>query len=155
LQREVDLLRNTFQIDQPVDVFAAAAHQFDLVDLLKHLAAELRQRAGTAQRDDRATIDQGIGHAGDQVGDARAGCGHAHRWHLFQPAIGLAHEGRRLLVAHVDHADAFLDAGGFRQQHRPAHDIEKILDPLFLQASGDDFRPGDFSHILVLPLINR
>ena len=39
LQAEVDLLRNALQVDQPVDILVAAAHQLDLVDLLEHLAA--------------------------------------------------------------------------------------------------------------------
>ena len=54
-----------------------------------------------------------------------------------------------LFVPHVDHADAFLDAGGFRQQHRPAHDEEEVLDPFFGQTSGDNFRAGQFGHVVV------
>jgi len=51
----------------------------------------------------------------------------------------LTRERRRLLVANVDHANAFLYARGFGQQHRAAHDVEEILDSLLLQTSGDDF----------------
>src|SRR5271165_4203132 len=64
LQRETDLLWNTLQVDDPVDVFTTAAHQFDLIDLLEHLTAELADRARSAERHHRAAIDQRVGHAG-------------------------------------------------------------------------------------------
>jgi hypothetical protein len=70
LQCEVHLLRNALQVVDAIDVLAAAAHQFDLVDLLEHLATELADRAGTAECDDRRAVDQGVCHAGDQVGHA-------------------------------------------------------------------------------------
>jgi hypothetical protein len=56
-QRETHLLRDALQIvhDRPP---CGNAHQFDLIDLLEHLAAELADRAGAAERDDRAAVDQ-------------------------------------------------------------------------------------------------
>ena len=149
LQREVDLLRNALQVQQAIDVLVAAAHQLDLVDLLEHLAAELADRARAAERHDRAAIDQRVGHAGDQVGHAGTGRRHADARHLLQPAIGLAHERRRLLVADIDHADAFLDAGRLGSQHRAAHDVEDVLDAFLLQAPGDDFAAVHFCHLSV------
>ena len=151
LQREVDLLRDALQVVHAIDLLAAAAHQFDLVDLLEHLAAELADRARAAERHHRAAVDQRVGHAGDQVGHAGAGRRHADARRLPQPAIGLARERRRLLVADVDHADAFRDAGGLGQQHRAAHDVEDVLDAFLLQALRQDFRAGQFRHLCPSP----
>src|ERR1035437_3064842 len=50
-------------------------------------------------------------------------------------------------MADIDHADAFLDAGGLGQQHRPAHDEEEVCDPLLLQAFSQDLRSGQFGHL--------
>ena len=84
-------------------------HDRDLVDLLEDLPAELAERAGAAEADDRAAIDQGIGETGRQVDRRRAGGRHAHAGLLRDAAIGLRRERRRLLVADVDHPDAFVD----------------------------------------------
>ncbi len=146
LQREVHLLRDALQVVHAIDMFAAAFHQLDLVDLLEHLPPELADRTGTAERHHRTAVDQRVGHAGDQVGHARPRRGHAHARRLPQTAVGLARERRRLLVADVDHADAFGDAGGLGQQHRAAHDIEDVLDAFLLQALRQDFRARQFRH---------
>jgi hypothetical protein len=98
------------------------------------------------ERHNRAAVDQRVGHAGDQIGYTWPGCRHADRWRLAQAAVGLARERRRLFVAHVDHPDAFGDAGGLGQQHRAAHDVEDVLDAVLLQALRQDFRTGQFSH---------
>jgi hypothetical protein len=44
-------------------------------------------------------------------------------------------------------ADALLDAGAFGIQHRPAHDLEQILDALGFQAFRQDFVACEFRHL--------
>ena len=55
-------------------------------------------------------------------------------------------------MADIDHADAFGDAGGFRQQHRAAHDVEEVGNPLFRKTFGYDFRARKFRHLVQSPL---
>ena len=146
LEGVVHLLGNALEVVDPVGPLHAAAHDGDLVDLLEHLPAELEDRARAADGHHRAAVDQRIGHAGGEIDHAGAARRHAHAGLLQQPAVGLPHQGGGLLVAHVDRADAFLDAGGFRQQHRPAHDEEQVLRAFLLQGLRQDFRTGQFCH---------
>src|SRR6185312_13340571 len=83
---------------------------------------------------------------GRQIDRRRSGSRHADRRLLRQPAIGLRRERRRLLVADVDHADAFLDHAAFGQEHRPAHDKKAVLYAFHPKAAGEDFRTGELSH---------
>src|SRR5581483_241637 len=92
-----------------------------------------------------------VGDAGGEIDDARAARRHAHAGLLRETAVGLAHQRRRLLVAHVDRADAFLDAGGLRQQHRPAHQKEQVLGAFPLERLRQDFRAGQLRHGRLLP----
>src|SRR5204863_7756730 len=71
---------------------------------------------------------------------------------LQQPAVRLAHQGGGLLVAHVDRADAFLDAAGLGQQHRPTHDEEQVLCAFLLERLGQDFRAGQLCHVRLLAI---
>jgi hypothetical protein len=130
-----------------VGVFDAAAHDRHLVDFLEDLTAELADRAGAAKADHRAAIDERVGEAGREVDRRRARGRHADAGLLGQPAIGLRRERRRLLVADVDHPDAFLDTFRLGQQHRAAHDVEDVFDAFGLEAFRQDFRTGQFRHL--------
>src|SRR5205085_2105960 len=123
----------------------------DLVDLLEHLAAELADRARPADRDDRTAIDQRIGEARAEIEGRRAARRHAHAGPLGHPRIGLRHVGGALLVAGIDQPDALLDAAHLGIEHRPAHDEERILDALRLQAACEDFVTAQFRHLASPP----
>ena len=147
LEGEVDLLRQALQVVHAVGVFDPAFEGLDLVDLLKDLPAELADRGGAAQCDDRAAIDQRIGESGAEIERAGPARPDAHARPLGHPRIGLRHIGRGLLVPGVDEPDALLDAGRFDIEHRPAHDVEDVLDTLRLQAPGEDVVTRHFRHL--------
>src|SRR5207237_894857 len=109
LEGEIDLLRDAFDVVDAVGVFDASPHDRHLVDFLEHLPAELADRAGAAKPDHRAAIYEGVGETGRQIDRRRAGGRHADARALGNAAIGLRGEGRRLLVADVNEADALLD----------------------------------------------
>ena len=142
----VHLLGDALEIVDAVGPLDAAAHDRDLVDLLEHLPAELEDRARAADGDHRAAVDQRVGETGGEIDHAGAARRHAHARALQQPAVGLAHQGGGLLVAHVDRADAFLDAGGLGQQHRSAHDEEQVIGAFLLQRLRQDLRARQLSH---------
>ena len=146
LEGGVDLLGDALEIVDAVGPLDAAAHDRDLVDLLEHLPAELHVGARAADGDHRTAVDQRVGEAGGEIDDAGAARRHAHGRLLQQPGVGLAHQRGGLLVAHVDGADALLDAGGLRQQHRPAHDEEQVLRAFLLERFRQDFRAGQLCH---------
>ena len=142
----VHLLGNALQVVDPVGPLHAAPHDGDLVDLLEHLPAELMDRARPADRHHRGAVDQRVGKAGGEVDDAGAARRHAHAGLLGKAAVGVPHHRRGLLVAHVDGADALLDAGGFGQQHRPAHQEQQVLDAFLLQRLRQDLRARQLRH---------
>jgi hypothetical protein len=146
LERKIDLLRQALQIVHAVGVFDPAVEGLDLVNLLKHLAAELADRARTAERYHRTAIDQCIGEPGAEIERPGAARPNAHARTLRHARVGLRHIGRTLLMAGVDQADALLDALRLDVEHRPAHDVEDVLHPLRFQAAGDDFITCQFRH---------
>src|SRR5438874_1985809 len=77
LEREIHLLRNALQIVHAVGIFHLAFEAFDLIDLLEDLAAELADRARSADRDDRTAIDQRVGEAGAEIECRRTAGRHA------------------------------------------------------------------------------
>ena len=153
LEGEVDLLRQALQVVDAVGVFNAALERLDLFDLLKHLAADLADRARAAERHDRAAVDQRVGEAGAEVEGRRAARRHAHAWPLRHARIALRHVGRTLLVACVDEPDAFLDARRLSVEHRSAHDEEDVLDALRLKAPGEDLVTRQFRHLGISSLV--
>jgi hypothetical protein len=130
-----------------VRVFDPGFECLDLVDLLEDLAAELADRARAAERHDGTAINQRIGEPGAEIERPGSARRHAHARPLRHPRIGLRHVGGTLLVARVDQANAFLDAGQFGIEHRAAHDEEDILDALRLQAAGEDVVTRQFRHL--------
>ena len=155
LEGEVDLLRQALQVVHAVGVFDPAFEGLDLVDLLEDLAAELADRARAAEGYDRAAIDQGIGEPGPEIERAGTARPYAHARPLGHPRIGLRHIGGGLLVAGVDEPDALLDAGRFDIEHRPAHDVEDVLDTLRLQAPGEDVVTRQLGHSTPPDLVRR
>ena len=151
LERVVHLLGNALEVVDPVGPLGARLHDRELVDLLKHLAPELPDRARAADRHHRCAVDQRVGDSGRQIDDAGAARRHADARLLQQAAVGLAHEGGGLLVADVERPNAFLDAGGFREQHRAAHQEKQDVGALVLERARQNFRTGQFRHG-VLPL---
>src|SRR5439155_1394605 len=147
LEGEVHLLRHTLEAVDAIRVFDAAIKRPDLVDLLKYLAAELADRAGAAERHDRAAIDQRVGETGAEVQGSRAARRHADPWPLGYPRIGLRHISRTLLVTRVDQANALLDRAQLGVEHRPAHDKEHVFHTLRLQAPGEDLVTRQFRHL--------
>jgi hypothetical protein len=146
LEGGVHLFGNALQIVNAVRPFGARLHDRDLVDLLEDLPAELPDRARTADRHHWRAVDQCVGDARGEIDHSRTARRHADARLLQQPAVGLSHQRRRLLVAHVQRTDALFDAGRFRQQHGPAHEEEQDVRALALERFCQDFRTRELRH---------
>src|SRR5262245_14660667 len=138
LESDIHLLGDALEVVDAICPFGAGLHDGELVNLLENLAAVLTNRARSADCYDRAAIDQGVGDAGGEVDHSRTARRHAHAGLLRQPAVRLTHKSSRLLVAHVEWTDSFLDAGGLGQQHRPAHEKEQNVGTFVLQRFGQN-----------------
>ena len=146
LKRVVHHLRDAADFDDLPRPLAAAAHDGDLIDLLKRLPPNLVDGTGAADGHHRRAVDQRISHAGGEIDYTGAAGGHAHCRFLQQTAVRLRRQCSGLLVAHVDHAYALLGARGFGMLHGPAHDVEDILGAFVLERAAEDFVAGDVCH---------
>ena len=118
-------------------------HHVDVRQVLQRAHLVLAQRALAADQQHRALRAQGVGHAGDGVGGARAGGDDG--------AAGLAGDARvavggvrgDLLVADVDDVDALVDAAVVDVDDVAAAEREDHVDALGLERLGDEMPAGD------------
>ena len=83
----------------------------------------------------RRAVHVGVGHAGDQVGGAGPQGGQAHAGTAREPAVHVGHEGRALLVARGDEADAALRERIHDVDVLFARDAEDVVHALVFQAA--------------------
>ena len=145
-ESEVDHFRNAPRFIDALGPLGNGLHHRDLVDFLKGAGQVFIDRTRPAERDDRAAIDQRVGETGRQVHGAGAGSPHAQARLVQNPRIRMGAHRRRLLVSHVDAADAFFHSARQNAIDRPAHDEEEILDADAVQRFGDQFIAGYVCH---------
>ena len=125
-------------------------HHVDMRQVLERAHPVLGERALAADMEDRALRPEGGGDAGDRVGAAGPGGGH-HAAEL--PGLaGIAVGGMRrgLLVAHVDDADAGIEAAVVDVDDMPAAEGEDRVHPLVAERAGDQMAAGDDALVAAL-----
>ena len=108
------------------------------------MARELHELAGDLPRDghEGRTVEEGVGHAGDEVRGARPQGGEADTRVAREAAVDVGHEGGALLVACGDKADARALEGKHQVEVLLARDAKDVLHALGLEAVNEDLRAG-------------
>ena len=100
----------------------------------------------------RAFRTEGRGDARDRIGATGTGGGD-HAAELARlPGIAVRRMRSDLFVAHVDDADAFIDATVIDVDDVPAAKSEDGVHPFVFQRLGDQMAAGDHARIAALPL---
>jgi hypothetical protein len=117
-----------------------------LLHLLERPSPLERQRRGSADQEQRTPRREGVGHAGHRVGHARPRHHRGHPEAAGQPRVGVSRVRGGLLVAHVDDADAFLQAGVVDGEDVPAAEREEVAHALAGQHPPDQLAARDVAH---------
>ena len=127
-------------------------HHVDVRQILQRSHLVLSQRALAADVQNRALGAECGGNAGHRVGAAGTGGGDhaAELAGLARVAVGGVR--RDLLVAHVDDADALIDAAIVDVDDVAAAQGEDRVDALVLQRLGDQMAAGDDARVAALAL---
>ena len=92
------------------------------------------------QSDERRAVEEGVGHAGEEVRRPRPERAEADTGALGQAAVHVRHVGAPLLMANRDEIDGRVVEGFVEVQGLLARDAEDVLDPLDLQALHEKIR---------------
>ena len=110
-QRAVDQMTHLLRRAAHVDVFAShVLEQRDQVDFLLVVAAERRPLLLTHDRDHRLMVELGVVEAVQKMDRARARGRHADAGLAGELGMRAGHEGRDLLMRHLDELEAILRA---------------------------------------------
>jgi len=107
--------------------------QAEHVQFLERIGAHHPGRDLAGDADHRYRIEQRIGKAGDQIGGAGAGGGHAHADPTAAPGITVRGQRRALLVAHQHVMQARAEQGVVERHDGAARITEQDVDALGFQ----------------------
>jgi hypothetical protein len=141
-----DPARDIVRAGELVGIFGDRPHHRDHVEDLEAALLRFLDRLLARDHQDRHPAQLRVGRRSDEVGCARAQCGHAHPGLAGVAPIGRGHEAGALFVAGEDQ----LDRLGARQriQHVEilfAGHAENIFDALLLEALDEKVR--GFGHV--------
>ncbi len=122
------------------------AEQRHLLDVLEGAAAAEGLRRRAADQEQRTAGARGVGDARHGVGDARAGRHHRDADAACQPRVGVAGVGSRLLVPHVDDADALGQATVVDRQDMTAAEREDVPHACLPEDLRDELPAGQLRH---------
>jgi len=108
---QLDVLGNSVGLIHHVGELGDGAHHADVIHLLERTLPQTVEGPLATEDQNRRVGAPGVGHAGHAVGDAGAGRDRRHAdlaRIAARPGIRRVHSG--LLVTHVDHLDAFVQA---------------------------------------------
>ncbi len=112
----------------------------------------LRHSALATDVQHRALGAEGRSDAGDRVGAAGAGRGHDDAELACLPCVAVGRMRRHLLVAHIDDADALIDAAVVDVDDVASTQREDGVHALVLERLGDQVSAGNHAGITTLPL---
>ncbi len=119
-------------------LFGQRLHHRDVIHLLERAHPPARDGRAAAEHEHRAVAGLRLGQRGHRVGDARPGGdrGHSALARHLGPTLG--REGGRLLVAHIDDANAVLGRAGEDRPDVAAVQCEEVAGAGALERQSDE-----------------
>jgi len=133
-ERAPQELGNALRLGDLDRLFRHRPEHADQVELLEGVLLIVVERDAADEDHDRRMGDMGRGHAGDEIRGAGTARDQADAGTIGDARQAVGHEGRGLLVAHVDVLDARVVVEPVEDvQKRRADDSKNVPDPLGLQ----------------------
>jgi hypothetical protein len=126
----------------------------ELLGLLERAEPAQSEGRGAADQQQRASRGVGVGDSGDRVGDAGTGNDDGHPDAAREPRVRVSRVGGRLLVTHVDDADAFAETAVVDRQDVAAAQREDVPHARLPQRSGDQLSARQVGHVACATLFS-
>ena len=140
-----DELRNSSRVRNHERAFAYRRGHGDLIDFLLRAAPQVVRVGAAGDGNDRALGMHRVGEAGNRIGEARR-CVHANTGLLGDPAPGVRHVHRGLLVAGIDNAEILIRHHVQNRQDMIAGQAENIFHALELERFANEMTSGGSRH---------